>query len=291
MSWRDRDYYKEESWTGARSSGMAFRRPPVATAVLMALHVLVGGLLWVTSQGEPPDAISLAAFSFSEQNAPLLAIVLHPFASHSVISLLLSVLIVWMLGGHVERQRGARAMLGMYVVGNLLAGVAFFAVAHAWSPLGAFPLDYPAGALGAWAVAAVRPMWGEMVMVFGKPQPVSQVACISGAIAAGVMVALHRFGAVGWVSAVVAGSLGETLLAWLPALPARRRGPRIVRPSISHEPPPDETPFAEPTPEDEVLDELLAKISRSGIESLTDEERARLEAARRAKLRRVDSTS
>jgi hypothetical protein len=57
------------------------------------------------------------------------------------------------------------------------------------------------------------------------------------------------------------------------------------RPQRSHGPAaPDRAAPAAPDEPD--IDEILAKISREGLQALTDEERARLAAARAAKLRR-----
>jgi hypothetical protein len=89
----------------------------------------------------------------------------------------------------------------------------------------------------------------------------------------------YRLGAVAWLAALVAG--GASILVPLPRLARPRlrlaRRPR-VRPSRV-----TERPLLEESEPD--IDAILAKISRTGIDSLTAAERSQLEAARRARLR------
>jgi hypothetical protein len=107
---------------------------------------------------------------------------------------------------------------------------------------------------------------------------------IGAAIAIGLMFAFRGPGAPGWLAALIAGGLAAPAVQLLPGAPTRRqRPPRpVVTPSVPFEVPPPAESLDEPD-----IDDVLAKISRSGLTSLSPAERERLEAARQAKLRRA----
>ena len=113
-----------------------------------------------------------------------------------------------------------------------------------------------------------------MKMVIGLA--IGLLVGIGVAIAVGLMLALRGLGAAGWLTALVAGGFGAPLVARISAMEFERR--RVVRPSIPRDPAP-------PIEHDPNVDAILAKISASGLDSLSQAERDQLEAARRAKLR------
>jgi hypothetical protein len=118
--------------------------------------------------------------------------------------------------------------------------------------------------------------------VFGKLTTTAKAVALGAAVIAALVFFFGGPGATGWLIAAAAGSLAWPAVSLLAGVTPRARGPRTPRtlgePRRSDEP--------EPSAADAVLDEILAKISREGLDALTPAERERLEAARRAKLRR-----
>ena len=279
MGWRERDYSRE-IWAESATGGRTFRWPPRGAAVLIGLHVAAFVLLSVIASEGGEHIANL--LPLSESTAHPLAIFLHPLAAREVFSLILTILVIWLLAAPIERRDGAGRMVSLYVAGNLLAGLVFFAMARFWPILAGMELDYPAGAFAAWCIAAYRGMASEMVPIFGQLRRVSRVVGICLAVVIGLMLAFHGLGAIGWLGALLAGACAEPLLQRLILLlKPGERPPRRSRVSPS-------IPRARSSkqPEEPDIDSILAKISVQGIDSLTQEERNRLEAARQAKLRK-----
>jgi hypothetical protein len=123
-------------------------------------------------------------------------------------------------------------------------------------------------------MAAWRNLSDEMVSVLGRLITVAKATAIGTAIVAGLVFFFGREAATGWLIAAAAGSL-----AWpLTSVRVGRAG--VAGQQRRH----DDTPT--PTVDDRAIDDILAKISRQGLDALTPAERKRLEAARRSKLRR-----
>jgi hypothetical protein len=122
-----------------------------------------------------------------------------------------------------------------------------------------------------------------MVMVLGKPRRLGHVLGVVIAILAGLMFAMHGLGAVAWLAAAGAGIGADFVVhrnSSLRDLAQRFRWPRRRRPRSASSVGRASARSAEPD-----IDDILAKISQSGLDSLTEDERSRLEAARQAKLR------
>ena len=179
--------------------------------------------------------------------------------------------------GRIEKQHGRGRMLTLYIAAQSVCRwwrasssrgcVPRWSARHSITPSARWP---PVG------VTIYRSLAGEMTLFLGKLRRVSHLVGVAVAVMVGLMFVLHGLGALGWLAALIVGGCAEPLLRSLPAASALRRSARprhVVRPSI---PPP---------PDDADVDDILEKISRDGIDSLTPEDRERLEAARRAKLR------
>jgi hypothetical protein len=142
----------------------------------------------------------------------------------------------------------------------------------------------PAGALAAWVLAAWRNLSDEMVSVFGRLTTVAKTVAIGAAIIAGLIFFQQGPAATGWLIAAAAGSLASPLVESIRRPQRRTTGvPWVPRDGVG--PAGRAHGAAEPGVDDRALDELLAKISRDGLDSLTPAERERLDAARRSKLR------
>jgi membrane associated rhomboid family serine protease len=278
VGWQERDY-SDESYHDPVSTAWGIRRPPNGVLALLILHG-VAFLLMLALQRGDGEAVA-ALFVLSGGAAQPLGILLHPLGTASVLSALFVILALWSLGGRLAPRVGLRRLVVLYVAGNLTAGVAYWGVARGWPTLAGAPLDYPVGALAAWCALAWTRLRDDAVQILGRVTSAAKVYAICGAIVVGLAALDARLGVVAWLAGVLAGGLCAFVLERGPGLPKLRPRTwrRVVRPSIPRS-------VLQPPPDEPDIDDLLAKISQEGLGSLTAAERRRLEAARRAKLRR-----
>ena len=283
MSWRERDY--SQAGYGAGSLGGRFRAPPAGALALIITHVVAFLIVLMMRFGEGQELAAALLLSGEQAAAHPLAILLHPYATGNFLALAITVFAIWVLAGRVEARHGARRMLALYFLGNLLAGAAYFVFAR-WLPgLAGLALDHPTGAMVAWCVLAYRGLSGQQVNVLGTMRPLSRVVAVAVLVLVGLMLAFHRLGAIAWLVAIATGGLACPLVEKLAARKTRqptppqrqRRRRRALQPSIPQEPSPSDEPD---------IDDILAKISREGVDALTPAELDRLEAARQAKLQK-----
>lgn len=278
MSWQDRDYSLGS--LRQRAEALGIRRPPTVTLSLIVLHLLGWAVVLLLRNGAL-GVDGSAAVVFRSGQHPL-AILLHPFASGSVFTLLFVAFALWSLGASLEPILDGPKFLAVYVVGNLAAGAVFHVVMQGRPAIGAVSLDYPAGALAAMVVVAWRHLRWEMVSVFGRWMSLAKVYAICAAIAVGLMI-LRGPGAIAWVVAVAGGAAAGASVEYvnLGRFMVRRPRKAVATPRGGQR----KAVVSPDKPAAIDVDEILAKISRSGLASLTEAERARLEAARRARLR------
>jgi membrane associated rhomboid family serine protease len=287
MSWRDRQYAKE-SYEGFGFSPAGVRRPPGATLALMILHGVAFLVMLALSSGRGAGLADLLALRGGQ--AQPIGILLYPLATTSVLSVLFVVLAYWSLGGRLERILHARRLVSLVIVANIVAGGAYFVFAR-WQPnLATAELDYPVGALAALCAVAWRSLRQEGVQVFGRTTTLAKIYAICAAIVVAMVVLRAGAGSAAWLVAAAVGAGCGAVFERMPAVRWRARvQPKrhVVRRRDTPAPPKAQPQQPSPDYESE-LDEILAKISREGMDALTAEERARLEAAREQKLRHGD---
>lgn len=286
MGWQDRDYAQADYDDGYGAGRLGIQKPPPTTLALMIIHGAAAVLMLMLWRGEGAFIVRAITLGTIESRSgdsfgihPL-GIVLHPFATINLLSAVFAVLVLWSLGGRVERALGGGRYLVVYCLGNLAAGLAYFAIGWAAAALARNPLDYPVGALAGLLLLVYHQMRHEPVNVFGRMTTGGKVYLICAAIVVGFALLSHGLGSVAWLAGVAAGAgVGELMRRGpIPTLPTLRRRSRVVQPSISRGRPRSE-------PDDSGIDEILAKISRHGMAQLSDAERRKLEEAREAKLR------
>ena len=253
------------------------RRPPNAALTLMILHG-AALLLVLMLRGDVNTGVVSA---LTDARIHPAGIVLHPFATVSPFSIVFVLLALWSLGGRLELRLGAARLVELYVLGNLLAGAAYFGITRALPAMPAVELDYPVGALAAMCVCGWQHLRQNPVQILGRVTTAGTMYAVCGAIAVGLVILGKPMGALPWVAAVAGGSAAAPLVEFV----ARQRAAR--RNHIGWRGRPIPSPKSRPVVRHEPdIDAILTKISRSGLDSLTEAERDRLEAARRAKLRR-----
>ncbi len=300
MGWQDREYNQQPGYRDSMFLG-GIPKPTTLARSLIFLHA--GGFIavWLLRRVAPTDAGTYLEGITSQFAISPLTILLHPFTIHSemifggVLRLAFVVWAIWSLGRVLDERMGTRQIVTLYVLGNLVAGATYYLATLVLPALSMAPLDYPLGALAAWCLFVWRECQFDYVPVFTKTWPLARVVAIAVGIVFALAFLSHGSGMLMLLGAAGAGAVtlfvptSLTRLRWHRA-PTRKR--TVVKPSIPSQ---FETPGAagatppnEPTT-DADIDDILEKISRSGIESLTDAERKRLEAARQARLERSSS--
>jgi len=294
MGWQERDY----TWFPERGSRMELLRsflPPRATTGLLIAHV-VGVMGLLIARGWLGGGVIAEWSTLSAERPNPAALLLHPFASLDFFTLITILYAVGSLGGRIESMLGIRAVLLQYSLGNLFGGLGFLAIAAAGPELAAWPLALPAGGMAAWIATLTRRLPFESVMIFGWGVRLWKLGLFGLAVVIGAGVMAHGTGAIGWAAASM---VGATIPAFLSAVEAgifhrgrerrARSEPTVARRAPSAIPLddrlPDEPLDDRPIEPDREIDEILAKISRSGMGSLSDEDRAALEHARQHRLK------
>lgn len=277
MGWRDRDY-SEPSFRESISTSLGVRRPPNGTLALLILQAAAFIPVTLLASGAaraPVSSLALTAGSFHPW-----AILTHAIATTSVLSVIFVLLALWALGARLEPELGTPRLLFVYLLGNLAGGAAFLGTASGSAALATSPLDSPSGALAGLCWLVWRHARHEHVQLLGRVTSAGRVFALCALAVVALRVIASGIGAAAWLAAVAAGIAAAVGVERCPA-PRRvsaRPTPRVVRPSVP------KTSPAPPVDEPDI-DDVLAKISRSGMQSLTDEERQRLEVARQVKLR------
>jgi len=275
MGWQDRDYGNEATYRDPTGTPGGVRRPPPTTLTLMIVHGVMF-LVMLVLAAEKQEGASIPLLQLVDARQHPAGIILHPIASARVFGTAFVVLALWSLAGRLEQRLGGRRMLLIYGIGSMAAGTTFHIMAQFAEQLAKSPLDYPVGALAAMCVVAWGCFRNDSIQVLGRTTTIAKVYAICAAIVAALELMRGGQGAVAWLLAAAAGGAAAPLSQWLAGFRGRRR--RVVRPSIPHENTPRRV---EPD-----IDDVLVKISRDGMNALSDEEHRRLEEARRAKLDR-----
>lgn len=286
VGWRDRDYSKAtRSDGGARLAHRGARTPlPSVVLLLTLLHVAGFTVVWVSAT-DPYAADMLAAIQTGG-----LGPWLHPVLMDSPLHFLLVIAALWLIGTRVEQAVGALHLLAVYVLGAANAAAGFMMIESLAPQWALLTLEFPAGSLAAVALSAWRHSRYGLVTLFGRTVTYRTTLAAGAAIVAALTLMGRGAGALGWVTAVAAGALAspacDGLSSWW-----RRRAMVTARRGVSRAPaareasePAHATPDAAALPEADI-DDLLAKISKGGLKSLSPAERQRLERARERMLR------
>ncbi len=260
----DRDYAQPERANAPQPWPIS--RPPPAALGLLVVH----GLAFLIAVGMRNDA-EAAASTLALHTPPnaWYAVLTHAIASANLISVLSTAYVIWALGGWLERRGGGAYMLTLYACAIVGAGVTYRLLAQTGMP--AAELDHPLGVLASWAFVTARLARHEAVPLFGRVFTMPQIIGGIAALMLLFMMLAHGAGAGILIASAVAGAATAPLAIALHAVMVRKPRNRTRQAA-----PP---PVSEPD-----IDDVLAKISRQGIDSLTADERRRLETARRAKL-------
>jgi membrane associated rhomboid family serine protease len=276
----DRDYLRREP-TATRGSTWRHRLPSRGAVGLLVLHVLGFVMVRTLQHDEGPQAVIL--FTLGGASLHPAAIALHVIGTDSSLTLALVLAGIWVLGSRIESRVGTGRLLTLYGVASLIGGVVYFLLAQRWPEFARYPLEVPVGGLAAWTMTAWRGLRDETFALVGRPISVARAVGIGAAVVPGWVFFRAGPDATAWLLAAGAGSLADPLLN----LVRTRAGLGRLTTDAGRAEPGPRAQRNEPRPgaDEPVVDEILAKISRGGLEALTPAERERLEAARRARQR------
>lgn len=302
MSWEFREYAQEEPWREP-ATWHGIRLPPRVVAVLLVLHAAAYLAVLAARWDLPTTSPYLNGVSSQHADIRPLTILFHPYTPASTRllgGLLLFALVIsllWSLGRMVHDRVGPRRLLLLYVLGNAMSGLFYWSAANVFPALCVAPLDYPVGALSAWALLAYQHMQFEYVPVFDRMQPLPRVVAVGALILAAAEVLNYGSGAAFWI---VSAMVGAGALHVAPFLERLGHGPRARFFRRVHRPDFRPRSSAQHSAErgttvadaDSVeLDRMLAKISREGMTALSEQERETLERLRQERLRHAPSQS
>lgn len=307
MAWQERDYHKGD-WRG-RFEAMGLSRPPAATLGLLIAHGAAFVIVLAAPSGAFANLDWLAARL--DPRVDPLGIPLHPFISGNFLSVLFTALGLWVLGARLEPTLGPARLLTHYAAATLTSGAAYCLLAQLNAEAVRRPLDYPVGALAGLCVCAARELAGETVNVFGRWMRVTHVYLWCAGVVLLLAIAADGRGAAGFLLAAAVGAgtsgalpavLGAAAGLWTGRPTGAggasaggrgdaRRGGGVSRSrddrgalargsSAVRSSPRSGAPARPAPPQSEVLDRLLAKISREGLGALSDEERVALDRER-----------
>lgn len=223
----------------------------IANAVVFLLQFLANG-----------ELSSLFGISFAT-SWQAWRIVTHAFTHDHLSILLLNMWVFWVLGRPLERRLGVRKLIIIYAIGGLTGMACWMAVGHEDAILvGA------GGAVGGVVVAAAIAQATNTVQLLSIALPIRSFVAIVCVVEFAMCAMTHGFS---HIVQFIGGALGGFAgLRWLFTFPGRqKRKARDVRIQT-------EADLAA----DDDIDPILDKISRTGIDSLTAEERSTLEKAR-----------
>ncbi len=223
----------------------------IANAVVFLLQILANGELG-----------SLFGIS-SATSWQAWRVVTHLFTHDSFLMLLLNMWIFWPLGRPLERRLGVGKLLIVYATGGLTGMVCGMVVGHGGSMLvGA------GGAVGGVVVAAAVVEATATVQLPSLTLPIRSFVAVVCVVEFFICVMIDGFSQLAqFLGGAVGGFAG---LRWIGTFPGRRRRAARNEPIRTG---------ADPAADDD-LDPILDKIGRTGIDSLTAEERSTLEEAR-----------
>lgn len=272
----DRDYARSDGNEGVFDAS-GFRAPDFGAKLLLIIH----GIAAVFVLGADMQIVDwpVQSIRLSGENQQALGILLHP-VSGPLLSVIFSGLVIWMLGGAIERNFGTEELLKQYLLGNLVAGGLFWIIITLQPNPEAAPLEIPAGAAAAWCFTAWQRMQVEQRQLFNRDITVGNLIGIAAIIF--ILTRLLFFGSNGvpMILAALGASMTSLVSESLPVIRFKLRESKER--NARHRPAKrSSTPKPKPGPD---IDAILAKISREGIEALTDGEHDQLEEARRAKI-------
>jgi len=253
-----------------------------ATRIIVAVNVAIFAL-----QHWFPTLVGTFALSPDGlRGGALWQLVTYQFLHANGVHILMNMLGLWFIGRELERVVGTRRFVALYLGGGVVAGLAqmlfssdgepligasgsVFAVLLAFTtlfpslPITALvvfvPVNMRARTLGILAVTASVVFW-----VSGLEPGVGHLAHLGGSLAGWIFGRIYRrrFGQ-------AEGFVGRTAPSWWPGPGKFFRAPR-------------EVPYLRPLPSS---DEVIAKVMREGIDSLTRDELRILEDSRRPRRR------
>ncbi len=281
MSWRDRPYSGDECRPELR---LAFPKPTTAVAWLIIANVVVFVVDTLSQHAAPRFWATTFGLSWSGLFRGFLWQPVTYMFCHVDLwpHLLLNMLGLYIFGVEFERAFGRDRFLRFYAVCGLLGGLGYLILSGVMPDYRAVPLRGASGAVYGLLIAAIIFFPHIQVVVVIFPMPIR----VFGLIVLGILLLgllspgpMQNLG--GEVCHIAGAAAGIGLLYHWRMMPRIRVGP-VAYGGDTH---PDvnegawQRKLELEQDEQEEVDRILAKVSESGIQSLTRRERKTLEQA------------
>ena len=266
---------------------------------LLIANIAVSVLVWILGSALSVDLEGLLAFRPGDFLSRPWTPITYMFVHGDVFHLLFNMLGLFFFGPVLEERWGSNTFLRFYllcglggiVLSSLLAfldpfGAIIGASAAIYGIMVAFAYYWPDNPIYIWGIFPVKAKWLVIFLVgmslffsvAGSRSGTANLAHLGGALVGfGYLKSPWAPAAYGEVHRSGRKKPSRRRRGWRDLLPGRRSRSVVLH----EEPRPVAPPAARPRRPDDDVDQILDKISAGGIESLTPEERRRLEEASR----------
>ncbi len=254
MSWYDRDYYREKP-SGFGHQGMSFGFPPPSKYVkyLLIINIVVF-IMQAIMKGRIEVAFALLGFRALDLSV-IWRIVTYQFLHGGTFHLLFNMLGLYFFGPPIERLWGSNKFLAFYLGCGIIGGIAYL-VLSAFTGTSAFLIGASGAVLGLLAACAV--LFPQMIIILlFFPVPIRFAALLLAGI-----YALNIISAGDLADACHFGGMAAGFLYayYQPILASASRKQRFSR---------REKLFEQEEEDKRKIDEILKKVHRDGINSLS----------------------
>ncbi len=261
MSWYDRDYYREPS-SGFGGSGMSFGFPPPSKYVkyLLIINIAVF-ILQAIFRGRIEAAFALLSFRSLDVSV-VWRIVTYQFLHGGTFHLLFNMLGLYFFGPPIERLWGSKKFLAFYLGCGVIGGLAYLALS-AITGTAAFLIGASGAVLGLLAACAVLfPQMMIILLIF--PVPIRFAALLLAGIYALNVISAGNLADACHFGGMLAGFIYTYYQPMLEDISRKRyweRQERLSKQEIEDQ---------------RKIDEILEKVHRDGINSLSWREKRTL---------------
>lgn len=263
MSWQDRDYYRQGPSFGQRPSmGLGLPKPTPIVKYLLIVNI---GVFAFETIFRPDAFLQYFALWSSRDLMRIWQVITYQFLHAGAYHLLFNMIALYFLGPHLERRWGPRSFLTFYLVCGVAGGVAFLILGGLTGE--AAPIVGASGAilglLGACAVLFPQ----MMIILLFFPVPIRVAALLFGGLYVLTVLQSRNLADACHLGGLITG------LAWVWVIPLLRHRLAVERESQWEKRLTDER-------EDQgLVDKILAKVHRQGMQSLTRSEKRALRQA------------
>ena len=261
MSWYDRDYYREKP-SGYGHQGLSFGFPPPTRYVkyLLIINIAVF-IMQAIFRGQIEPKFALLDFRDIDISV-VWRIITYQFLHGGTFHLLFNMLGLYFFGPPIERIWGSKKFLIFYLGCGVVGGIAYI-ILSALTGTSAFLIGASGAVLGLLAACAV--LFPQMIIILlFFPVPIRFAALLLAGIYALNVISTGNLADACHFGGMAAGALYAYYKPFLSSFSQQRYFAR------------KEQLFEQEREDQEIIDKILEKVHRNGINSLSWRERRTL---------------